>query len=713
MKQHRRKRLVLMLIATVGWTVVMTVTLVRSDISTGAKWLITLGALAGQVGVVGLMLTTSGTQRLRSFLRRLHLSGDHTTGETDSDWIAQQTELLRIQADRLTERERELTRRLSQFQEFFEYPSPIADFPSSSTEQSRLSEADRRVQLILEEEAERVYEKLRRNGYYVNGVIDLPSIREELLDLIRRVAREYSPNSAQPLLETSFEQLARSASRICLQTLVLLEQLPLDVQRYNINEMFRYLRHATQSYGAYQKAAPWLKNLSRGAWLGKLAASTNPVSLGVWWLASEVGRRGAEKVVGDMIDRQAVAMLHDLVAIVGAEVSNVYGPGFRQRNPSWVYGTELIEMLSRFPLSRDSLRFGLQEVSSLPLSSEYDRIYLYRCLASHRSSGMTLRDPSLLSREEREVIASRLEKFFETHVHGVTDKSEAAWRSDVEARLDMKLKIIRPSGDRKSRDSVSDAVASLYTFLHSVAATSPDSAIERIPATLLFQSVPSQQQDELLKKCRTDFADAEFRPPDLEPGSETTSQFLAAIVECSLPDGTCEAHVEQLIVETICYFRRTRPEAEQQVLQHRKLCLRKKCDERVSLKNIGLVAARALTEVVADGEHIAFLTPDVPNLTSEDTDTARIARTFVAISQSDTGMLRAVLIDQDNGEVVWQSDENTTVRRVKGIVIDDCEVVGGVWSPSVSPAPIRLPGSLSGGGFQRTFGILQSLGTSD
>lgn len=127
----------------------------------------------------------------------------------------------------------------------------------SSGQLQKLSEQDRQVRQLLEAEAERVYEQIRRNAYTVNGKVDLETIRNEGLQLIQKVARIYQPNSQNPLLETSFEQLARAASRACLHVLVLLEQLPVSVQHYNANKLYSYMQKAIASYGVYQKASPW------------------------------------------------------------------------------------------------------------------------------------------------------------------------------------------------------------------------------------------------------------------------------------------------------------------------------------------------------------------------------------------------------------------------------------------------------------------------
>ncbi|MFN9975898.1 MAG: hypothetical protein ACK58T_39000, partial [Phycisphaerae bacterium] len=123
-------------------------------------------------------------------------------------------------AERLNQRERSLTERFVKFQEILEYPVPDVHEKHTSTELRKLSEHDREVHRILEAEAERVYEKIRNSGYLVNGKVDVAAIRAEVLELIQRIARVYSPGSAQPLLETSFEQIARAASRIFLHILV-------------------------------------------------------------------------------------------------------------------------------------------------------------------------------------------------------------------------------------------------------------------------------------------------------------------------------------------------------------------------------------------------------------------------------------------------------------------------------------------------------------
>ncbi|MCA9063655.1 MAG: DUF4200 domain-containing protein, partial [Planctomycetaceae bacterium] len=143
---------------------------------------------------------------------------------------------LNAQAERLKQRSANLTARFVRFHEFMEYPGhdESDDLTISPPDHARLidlAEKDRQVHAILEAEAERVYEKLRANGYATNGRVDLPVIRDEVLALAERVARVYSPDSPNPLLETSIEKLARAAGRVCLHSLVLIEQLPLSLHQ--------------------------------------------------------------------------------------------------------------------------------------------------------------------------------------------------------------------------------------------------------------------------------------------------------------------------------------------------------------------------------------------------------------------------------------------------------------------------------------------------
>ncbi|MEQ9406127.1 MAG: hypothetical protein RIK87_00310 [Fuerstiella sp.] len=623
------------------------------------------------------------------------------------EWRTAQTEAFRQQSQRIEERNRDLLERSVRFQEFAEYPSADS-FPESHLTVAQFSERDSRVNAILEQEAERVYEKIRSNGYSSGGTVDLDAIRTEVLDLIQRIARVYAPDSENPLLETSFEQLARSISRICLHSLVLLEQLPMDVQRYTINELYGYLRKAAQGYGAYQQIAPWLNYLTRTAYVGRMATGANPVAMGAWWLATELGRRGARRLVENVVDRQAVAVLHDVITVVGVEVANVYGPGYRQRDAAWVYGTELAELLSRFPVSRDALSAALREVTALPLRSEYDRIYLYRCVANHHSAELRITDPAVLPRAAREDIAGKLEAFYGSHIHGKTPELQQAWQQDLESRLDLKL---HGEGIRPARPAGSEAEAGLRTihaFLTTVLDTDVAQAARLVEGSELLGDVPLENRSPLLQDMAENSLAQAFEPPDYDPAADITNTFLNSLFTCSLQTGRCDQQVEELLVETACYFRRSRDEAVQ--LLH--ACLAAQVKRHFTgtgqLPALDGPLARALLQQLQKQDGVLAIYSKVAVIGAP----APAADTGVALAvlepQGRPQDRRAMLITADqNDGLAWVSDATATILRRKGFFTDDCEIRGGHWLfPAAEPPHIVVSGTIGSGRYNRFFAPL-------
>lgn len=700
-----RQRRVLFLLIMSGAALVLA-GLFGSGLRGWQFWLAIAGTLVSLSSLVCLKSAGGPTSFLLSEAPQL----DATSPEEFEAWQQQKLEELQVRHELLDERQRDLATRFARHQEFLEYPIEDPDEKLSAVTTTRLSEQDRQVHTLLEAEAQRVYEKIRQNGYTVNGSVNLDIIRSEAHALVLRVAQIYSPNSANPLLETSFEQLARSASRICLHSLVLLERLPLDVKRYNINEMYGYLHKAVESYGTYQQVAPWFKYLSRGAYVGRMAAGTNPVTLGAWWLASEVGRRGAQKLVENVVDRQAVAVLHDIVTVVGVEVANVYGPGFRQRDAAWVYGAELTQLLRQFPVSRESLTQALQEITVLPLRGEYDRIYLYRCVADHRAAGFRIHDSTMLDREKREQIAHKLEQFFTRYIHGAQEKDTAAWQQDVESRLDLKLSFSPANTNVSTEADVTAAVNSVYAFLTLVVGTSPQRAITAIEQTNLLNSLPLEKRAPLLKSLEG--TEARFEPPDLDPSAPLTKSFLQGLTECVVDENSWEQHVEQLVLETICYFRRSLQDA---VAMFDATCVQRlkqlsADDAKVRYLNPLQVRA-ALRSLRAPAKLLAIYNGISVVQNGELVDLPDAA---ILVMTGETASTRQLLLlpDSNSQEPLWRGDQRYQIRRRKGFLIDDCELIGGEWLQSGSPAPdsIVIAGSITGGGYHKSFAALLEIG---
>lgn len=608
------------------------------------------------------------------------------------DWRDSVRTELDQQISRIEARERSLAQQFAVHQELFEYPNPKPDVVPIQQNQE-LSEQDRRVLDILQKEAETAYEKIREKGYSKDGGADIAAIREDVLKLITRVAQVYSPDSENPLLETSFEQVARAAGRVCLHTLVVVEQLPLDVKQYNFNSMYSYIQKAVDAYGRYQKTAPWMTYLSRSVYAGRFLAGANPLTLGAWVLATEVGKRAGQKAIESFVDRQAIGLLHDLIRVVGFEVANVFGGDFRHRDPNWIYGTELTELMGRFPVSRESLHEGLQQVSALPLRNEYDRIYLYRCIADHRAAGLTLADPAQLTREEREQIAARLEKFFADFVHGSREKDVDAWRTEFEDRFDMKLKL-NDHTNTTPPDRTIDCAQSVSAFLQAVVGLNVDEATHQLRSTKLFEKLTQSDQSKV-----TSYHAESFEPPDLDPSDPAIDEYLDALTQATIAGIPPDENIERLLLETGAYFRRPAVELEKKIndqLIHRAT---RAFDEAAPKMSVPQELARI---ILASEGTARFAYTDLSYNTKD--GTTKLPDAWL-VGFDQTPILRAYT--PSSAEPIWTATQ-VHADRDKGFLIDDCQLSDGAWANSAIPsnAVLIAAGSIRGGGYQRFFKAL-------
>lgn len=616
---------------------------------------------------------------------------------------------LDFREERLQERERELASRFAKYHEFLEYPVEDVHAATTSGQLQKLTEQDRRVRQLLESEAERVYEKIRGNGYTLNGKVNLEAIRDEVFQLIQQVAKIYNPASQNPLLETSFDQLARAASRICLHVLVLLEQLPVSVQHYNANKLYGYMQKAISSYGVYQKASPWLTYLSRGLYAGRILSATNPAALGAWWLATELGKRGAKKVFENVVDRQAIATLHDLVTVVGGEVAGIYGTGFRQRDPSWILGAELVELIHSFPMSGESLRKGLRQVTALSLRSEYDRIYLYRCLADHRSVGLQLADPAMLSREEREVIAKQLEVFFTTHIHGATEANVKKWRDGFEHRFDLRLTLdgIQKSESRSEQQDLPTALNSLAGFLQSVAGVSIDAAIHVMAEFRTTARISAANRSATIAEaCRLATGQA-FEPPALDPASAITNDYLNDLAACCTASQQPDEQVEQLASEVSRYFRRPAQDMQNSLDAAWRSQAKLHASNPTACDHLIAGVARAFFSVRKPDELLAFCYGDLSRIIGESATPLPDAW-LLGLELPAHSNRRAIAIECGRDpRILWESTCPLQTARTKGLFLDDARIAGGKWAeatvPSSTPAELAVSGSLRGGRFRSYF----------
>ena len=275
--------------------------------------------------------------------------------------------------------------RLMTYHEWLEFPN-MEEISKAEEVNDEIDARDKEVLALVQEAADSIFEGFRKDRYSKDGQFVPRLLTDEVLLFVTDIARVYQPDAKEPLLETSVEKLLKSLNHISLQLLFQLEQLPLNVKDYSLAKAYEHIRTGARVYDAYKSVSPYLPYASYTWNLGRMVLGfANPVLTGTWMLGSEIVRRTGQKISQQYIDRYSLKLTGEAIRIIANETAMTFDENFRYRDPNWVYGLELTEMVYQFPLSRETLQQALCEIGNLPLRNSYDRVFLYRCLASGRS----------------------------------------------------------------------------------------------------------------------------------------------------------------------------------------------------------------------------------------------------------------------------------------------------------------------------------------
>ncbi len=660
-----------------------------------AIWGVYVGAFLALCGAIGFRRRVSGAEadliRREALLleQTNELEQQHLTFDQLREEVSEQ---LDQQATRIEHREHDLADRLLTFREWMEFPEPTdlveaGEVPS----QADYAEKDRQVVEILEEEAQTLYENIRSNKYVRNDKFELPLLRDDALALATRVAQVYQPTVENPLLETSIEQLVRASSRACLHLLVVLDRLPLNVQEYNVNSMYGYVRQAVKAYGVYQQARPFMPYLSGAYYAGRAAMGVNPISLGAWWTIGKLSQKGASALATHVMNRQALAFVSDLVRVVAYEMADVYGGDFRHRDPNWIFGVELTDLVSRFPVSREALSQALKEIGGTRIRNEYDRIFLYRCLAEHVSGKPEgYRAAEFLPVNERQAIARRLEYFFDRYIHGKDDRGVEKWRTGVEDRLDLKMTIDAQRTSHSSQEQIVSAIRSLASLIVGVKQHEPTELAGRLADTELWRQLDEEQRGNVLQEIEAN-PPFFFEQPDIDPQSENVSIYLADLARLVVRTPPHEIQGDEVVVDVAAYLRYDVKAARKTLDRTFIEFVADRMADDAPTKKVSADIARAILELLSPDEELRFVYSGV-RLVDEVDNSGSLH--LIGIE----GRLHLLQIGEES-ELVWSGDHTTSCEKQEGLLRKGCRLKGGVWhqdSDGQGPV-IWVPGAVMEG----------------
>jgi hypothetical protein len=392
-----------------------------------------------------------------------------------------------------------------------------------------------------------------------------------------------------------------------------------------------------------------------------------------------------------VVNRQALALLSNLVRVVGYEVAAIYGGDFRHRDANWIYGAELAHLIASFPLSREGLSAALKEIGALQFRSEYDRVFLYRCLAAHQSAQPEkYHAMDCLLSDERHAIATRLEKFLDLYLHGRSADRVATWKQGVEERLQVKLTVGQKPALLSVREQLSDAVRSLASYLIGEKEREPEELPALLEKSRVLAQLAEEQRGPLLASLREN-PPFFFEHPDLDPDSDLVGLFLEDLA-------TLEAHVpphdpqrEESLYAVAAYLRKDAKTLEALLTKHRTAYFIERLHPESPIRRAPAAVMRAVLDLMTgDGSRFFLLNP----VALEWPD----GQMPLTVKQHDLWLLgtaeRLVLFATGpQPHVIWRGDANVRVETTKTYLATTCRLLGGEWLMADVPSPggIRLP----------------------
>ncbi|MCK5188922.1 MAG: hypothetical protein KAR12_02575, partial [Methylococcales bacterium] len=333
------------------------------------------------------------------------------------------------------QKENDIKQKLIQYQQYIEFPD---DKEWEDYENNEYF--DDEVAQLLQDKAEIIFDKIINKRYTENKIFKNELLLDDIVDLIDSVARIHHPDSQHPLLETSIENLLRSLNRLSLQLLVLVDSFPVNIKEYNLRKTYFYIQKSATTIGYYKKAEPFLTFVTPVLRIGMAA---NPM-VGI---AQTVAIEAGKQVIKKGSEKYALNLLHDVIEIIGEQASTIFGEGsLRYRSKHWIYAVELTEIIHLFnPVKPEDLSKAMKIINGLLMRSEYDRIFIYNCLAQGRSPGPERFENDFINKDDKQKIVRKLSEFIENQIN--KDRNEAQnkkmidWRNKVESRLGMKIRL--------------------------------------------------------------------------------------------------------------------------------------------------------------------------------------------------------------------------------------------------------------------------------
>ncbi|QTA81843.1 Uncharacterized protein dnl_41940 [Desulfonema limicola] len=418
----------------------------------------------------------------------------------------------------------------------------------------------------------------------------------------------------------------------------------------------------------------------------------------------ELAKSGAQKISSHLANRYALSLLYDMIFIIGNEAAGIFGGDFRHREANWIYGAELTEMLKHFPSSREILQGGLNEIGQLCLRNEYDRIFLYRCIAANKSAGPENFQPALfISFEERRTVAKKLEKFW---TRLIADKNISfvpeSWKNDFEDRMGVKLCINTGIFSSLFQEKSSDCLFSLAGFLMSTKKSQSNDLPTLLSETRTLTYIDEDLKRKTIQKLM-DQPPMIFDYPDIEPGDPLLDDYISDLIYLYISVYPFDISHKDIIEQACGYFRyKGIKDIQNHIDKMHWDFLSKKLLPQSPEKKLKPHAAHALSAIIDKDEILLFIYKNI------DIEISDIKDKELLLAGTSSRILLLALSENKKDEkpenqVIWQALKKESglydfkAEQIKSRIKSCCCISGGTWLldkiKNADPPPvIRLSG---------------------
>lgn len=474
--------------------------------------------------------------------------GDNIPFDTAEPDKAELQQWLEEKAETLTARELTLNTRALALQQWMQFPDAIDFHKQQGTHQTAtagsneidddpMAQHDHQLFELIDAKTHELFDSIKQDAYRKEEaggkVFDNQKIRLDLIALVADVAAIYRPGEQSPLLKTNVESVSRAIGRASLRLLVVVDNLPGGLARYDFQSIYSLVMHAVRTFGLYQSAKPYIDIASGMLVAGRLVSSTNPITLVAWWAASRATTYGASKLGQHVLNEQAVGMIRLLIEVVAVEVASIYSPMVRYRDVHWIYGVELVHLASELKIPDSARVQAMRELSLLSLHDEYGRVSLMRHLADGTTSRPANYHPAhSLSAADRKIVTERLEAFLLAHVINDTNRATTQsaidhWQTAASERLEIQFHAGQV--DETPEEQTQRAIWGLASFALQHLDDQPEQLTGLLKTTQTWNMADAQSCETWTRELQ-DNPPFLYHPPSLDPESKTCKRFLDDLI---------------------------------------------------------------------------------------------------------------------------------------------------------------------------------------